>query len=85
MEWLLSRPKDDKGNRPGVPVAAQVWAGKDAKGFSQWLLANREHESLDQVLLGFVKYLSVRDIADARKWAREIKADAIRKEAEDAL
>lgn len=85
LEWLLSRPKDDKGERPGVATAAQVWAGKDAKGFSQWLLANREHESLDQVLLGFVKYLSVRDIAEARKWAKEIKTESIRKLAEDAL
>jgi hypothetical protein len=85
LEWLLARPKDEKGNRPGVPIAAQVWAGKDAKGFSQWLLANREHESLDQVLLGFVKYLSVRDIAEARKWAKEIKSAAVRKEAEDFL
>jgi hypothetical protein len=85
LEWVLSRPKDDKGTRAGISAVAQVWAGKDAKGFAQWLLANREHESLDLILLGFVKYLSVRDIAEAKRWAKEIKSDAVRKEAEDLL
>lgn len=85
MKWALSRPKDDKGNRAGVSVIAQIWAGKDPKAFSQWLLENRENENLDQILLGFVKHLSGRDITEARKWIKEIKSPTVRKEAEDAL
>lgn len=85
MQWALSRPKDAKGNRAGVPMVTQVWAGKDAKAFGQWLLDNRAHESIDHVLLGFVKYLATRDINEAKKWAKEIKTPAIRTEAEEAL
>jgi hypothetical protein len=85
MKWLLSRPKNDKGLRAGVASAAQVWAGKDPKAFAGWLLENRTHESIDQVLLGFVKYLANRDIAEARKWMQEIKTPALRTEAEESL
>ena len=85
MKWVLSRPKDDKGLRAGVPTVAQIWAAKDAKAFGAWMLENREHESIDQVLLGFVKFLSNRDIAEARKWIGEIKNPALKKEAEELL
>lgn len=85
MQWALSRPKDEKGNLAGVPIVAQVWAGKDSKGFAQWLLENRAHESIDHVLLGFVKYLASRDISEAKKWVKEIKTQALRAEAEESL
>ncbi len=85
MNWLLSRPPDAKGVRVGVGAVAQVWAGKDAKTFASWMLKNRDHESIDFVILGFVKFLANRDITEARKWAKEIKAPTVRAEAEESL